>query len=171
MASPSSPPTHALRPRRRCSARPPSPLPSLVLLSFPLPRPTPSAAEQQRIPLGVRVSFFSVFFLSGWLIMCCTLMGRRRAAFSRPFARPLASRLTDPTPRIHPQDAVLFPFAHPVRSRSLATARAYTPTHLISQLFSDSNTYLLSQQAPRLLSSRPLPFSRFHTLPSDRTSL
>lgn len=33
-----------------------------------------------------------------WLIMCCTLMGRRRAAFSRPFARPLASRLTDPTP-------------------------------------------------------------------------
>lgn len=100
MASPSSPPTHALRPRRRCSARPPSPLPSLVLLSFPLPRPTPSAAEQQRIPLGVRVSFFSCIFLSGmrWLIMCCTLMGRRRAAFSRPFARPLASRLTDPTP-------------------------------------------------------------------------
>lgn len=157
-----SPPTHALRPRRRCSARPLLPFPfSLFSLVLSLTRLTPSAAEQQRIPLGVRLSRSFSFFLCVEDVMAylCILMGRRRAAFSRPFARPLASRLTDdestePTPR------TLYSLLSLCLPSSLEITRDCTHTHTPPHQpafyhIPPSLSLSLSVQAPRICPPRP----------------
>lgn len=154
---------------------PPSFSPSLPRPSlFPSPPPNPPVPLSNKGSRLECVLFFFFLHFFEWDEMAYHVLyfdGTTTSSFLATLCPAPRFPPHRPNTRIHPQDAVLSPFAHPVRSRSLATARAYTPTHPISQLFSDSNTYLLSQQAPRLLSSRPLPFSRFHTPPSDRTSL
>lgn len=82
---------------------PPSFSPSLPRPSlFPSPPPNPPVPLSNKGSRLECVLFFFFLHFFEWDEMayhvCCTLMGRRRAAFSRPFARPLASRLTDPTP-------------------------------------------------------------------------
>lgn len=66
--------------------------------------------------------------------MCCTLMGRRRAAFSRPFARPLASRLTDPTPAYTHRTLYSFPL-HTQFARDHSRLHAHTHRPIPSASF------------------------------------
>lgn len=82
----------------------------------------------------------------------CILMGRRRAAFSRPFARPLASRLTDdestePTPR------TLYSLLSLCLPSSLEITRDCTHTHTPPHqpaFYHIPPSLSLSVQAPRI---------------------
>lgn len=107
-----------------------------------LPRPSlfPSTPPNPPVPLSNKgsrlecVLFFFFLHFFEWDEMAYHVLyfdGTTTSSFLATLCPAPRFPPHRPNPRIHPQDAVLSPFAHPVRSRSLATAtRIHTdPSH------------------------------------------